>query len=399
MKKLAIVNQRYGLEVNGGSEYYTRLVAEQLKDTYDVEILTTCALDYVTWENHYEEGLTHVNGVKVRRFSVKEQRDSKKFNQINERILKKNDGSLEQEWVKAQGPYCPELIQYIEEKQNEYDAFIFVTYLYYLTAVGLPKVAQKSILIPTAHDEPYIYFQLYQEIFEKPRGIIFLTDEEKAFVQKKFHNDTIPSVVAAVGVDVPEEIDGNRFRKKYGIDEDYLIYVGRIDEGKDCHWMFRYFMEYKKRNPKDKIKLVLMGKAAMEVPKHPDIHSLGFVSEEDKYDGIAASKLLILPSEFESLSISVLEAMSLGIPVLVNGKSEVLKGHCVKSNAGLYYQNYFEFELALQYMLERQDQYQCMKNNALIYVKENYKWERIIEKISRLIERVVGTCDEKQKCD
>ena len=68
MKKIALVNQRYGLEVNGGSEYYTRLIAERLAENYEVEILTTCALNYTTWENHYPEGVEKVNGIPVRRF-------------------------------------------------------------------------------------------------------------------------------------------------------------------------------------------------------------------------------------------------------------------------------------------------------------------------------------------
>ncbi len=395
MKKIAIINQRYGLEVNGGSEYYTRLVAEHLKNDYDVEVLTTCALDYVTWANHYDEGITQINGVNVRRFSVKQERNPKKFNAINEKLLQEHDVSAEQEWVRAQGPYCPKLIEYIEENQDKYEVFIFVTYLYYLTAVGLPKVAEKAVLIPTAHDEPYIYFQLYKEIFKKPKGMIFLTEEEKEFVQRKFENRHIPHTIAAVGVDVPDNVSGENFRKKYGIQGDYVIYVGRIDEGKDCHWMFKYFMEYKRRHPQNKLKLILMGKAAMEIPKHPDICSLGFVSEEDKYNGIAAAKLLLLPSEFESLSISVLEAMSLGIPVLVNAKSEVLKGHCIKSNAGLYYKNYFEFELALEYMLSKEKEYRYMQDNAVNYIKENYEWQRIIQKIRELIEQVVGAKDEK----
>ena len=56
-KKIAIVNQRYGKEVNGGSEYFTMLLAEHLADTCDVEIITTCARDYDTWENYYQPGI------------------------------------------------------------------------------------------------------------------------------------------------------------------------------------------------------------------------------------------------------------------------------------------------------------------------------------------------------
>ena len=55
-EKIAFVNQRYGLEVNGGSELLCRQMAEKLSEIYDVEVITTCALDYVSWENHYAAG-------------------------------------------------------------------------------------------------------------------------------------------------------------------------------------------------------------------------------------------------------------------------------------------------------------------------------------------------------
>lgn len=190
-----------------------------------------------------------------------------------------------------------------------------------------------------------------------------------------------------MGIDVPKEISDRNFKKKYQL-EDYIVYVGRIDECKGCKELFQYFLKYKRKNPSNKIKLVLMGKAALDIPKHPDILSLGFVSEEEKFSGIAGSKVLILPSEFESLSISVLEAMALKIPVLVNGKCEVLKGHCLKSNGGLYYMNYDEFEGCLDYLQKRLAIYTQMKENAKEYVDTNFNWNVILENFRDIISYV-----------
>lgn len=390
MKRLAIINQRYGLEVNGGSEYYTRLIAEHLKEGYDVQVLTTCAVDYVTWANYYSEGEEDINGVCVKRFPVERERNTSEFNRFTEQILDeaKRTPSLEQRWIEEQGPFCPALIKYLIANKQNYDVFIFVTYLYYLTAVGLPEVAEKSILIPTAHDEPFLKFTIYRKVFEAPRGYIFLTSEEEELVRMKFQINSIRSIQAAVGIEVPNDIKADRFKKKYQIDAPFMIYVGRIDEGKNCHWMFRYFKEYKKRNPRSRLKLVLMGKAVIPVHSDESIISLGFVSEQDKYDGIAASEFLILPSELESLSISVLEAMGLEKPILVNGKCAVLKGHCVKSNGGLYYNNYFEFEAAVNYMGEHSETKRLMGENAHKYVEENYRWNVILRNLGDMIDSV-----------
>lgn len=392
MKRIALVNQRYGLEVNGGSEYYTRLIAERLTDHYQVDVITTKALDYTTWADHYEADEEDINGVHVRRFSVKECR-AKDFNEYNGSYLARaasggRDEAAEKIWFEKQGPLCPGAVEYIKANKDNYDAFIFVTYLYYLTVTGMPEVAEKSVFIPTAHEEPFIHFKSFEKIFRMPKAYVFLTDEEKALVQNLFSCGDIPCKVMGTGVEIPCEPDERAFREKFNIQGDYIIYVGRIDEGKDCPMMFRYFMEYKKRRPESRLKLVLMGKPVCEIPKHNDIISLGFVSEEDKFSGISGAKALVLPSKFESLSISVLEAMTLSVPVIVNGICEVLKGHCVKSNGGLYYMNYFEFEGIIDYIFSHDKEYEAMRRNASLYIENNYRWEVIMRNFKEVIESI-----------
>src|SRR5580692_6213090 len=67
--KLAIIVQRYGPEILGGSEYHCRLIAERMAERHQVEVLTTCAREYITWRNEYPEGQDRVRGVTVRRFA------------------------------------------------------------------------------------------------------------------------------------------------------------------------------------------------------------------------------------------------------------------------------------------------------------------------------------------
>ena len=75
-KRIAFVNQRYGEEVLGGSETYARKMAEALAEegTFDVDVLTSKAVDFVTWEDYYEKDEEVVNGVTLRRFSIKSKR-------------------------------------------------------------------------------------------------------------------------------------------------------------------------------------------------------------------------------------------------------------------------------------------------------------------------------------
>lgn len=394
-KKIAIINQRYGLEVNGGSELYSRQIAERLIAKYDVEVLTSCAVEYVKWSNYYNEGVEQINGVTVRRFKTLHEREPKVFSALDSMMLSNPqiEEEISEQWIEHMGPYCPDLVEYVDKHQDEYEAIIVVTYLYYTAVKSIVRIKNKAIFIPTAHQEPFIHFDMYKKVFGAADAFVFLTDEEKDLVHSIFHNENVPYEVMGVGVEVPEVVDSDRFKKKYNLDN-YLIYVGRIDEGKDCPRLFKYFLEYKRRVKSD-LKLVLMGKAVCDIPKSPDIISLGFVSEEDKFDGIKGAKALILPSKFESLSISVLEAMTLSVPVIVNGICDVLKGHCVKSNGGLYYKNYFEFEGCINYMMEHPEEYAIMCKNARKYVEDYFQWDDIMKKFDRIIERVGKNSDDK----
>ena len=384
-KKIALVNQRYGLEVNGGSELHCRQYAERLCEWYDVEVLTTCALDYTTWENYYPAGVSELNGVTVRRFSVTKQRNPKSFDRLSDRVLNVPVSESEEEkWIDEQGPYCPECVEYIKEHSEDYSVIIFMTYLYYITARGVAAKLDNAFLLPTAHDENPIYLKYYHKVFENAKAFVYNTTEEKAMVDKMFKVEGIPYVITGVGIDAPAPDTLFDAKERYGLG-DYILYVGRIDESKGCGTLFKYFEEYKKREGGD-LKLVLVGKSVMDIPERDDIVPLGFVTDEEKFSLIKDCRLLVLASEFESLSMVVLESMFYGRPVLVNGRCKVLRGHCVRSNAGLYFENYFEFEGALKFLLERDAEYAVMGENAKKYVAENYRWDVIMDRLRELID-------------
>lgn len=385
-KKICFIVQRYGLEVNGGAELHCRQLAEHMvKHCAEVHVLTSKAIDYMTWKDEYKCDEECINGVHVHRFSVSHERNQNEFNTINSRFFEgKLQQNEEREWIEKQGPALPGLIDYLRENKDNYDAFIFFTYLYYPTVLGVTEVWRKAIVIPTAHDEPFLRMKIFDDVFKLPRFFFFNTEEERKLIHEKYNNKNIPSKLGGVGVELPKSIDAERFRKKFKLDN-FMLYVGRIDEGKNCHQLFEYFQKYKKNNKND-LKLVLMGKAVIPVPKDTDIISLGFVDDQDKYDGMAAAELLILPSKFESLSMVVLEAMSVHTPVVVNGECEVLKGHCIKSNGAFYYKTYHEFEGEINYLLTHPEDKKIMCENAKKYVEENYTWETIEERLCGLIE-------------
>ncbi len=395
-KKIAFVVQRYGLEVNGGAELHCRQLVEHMNnaynDSYDIEVLTTKAIDYVTWKNEYKNDNDIINGIPVKRFGVTKKRNTSEFNKISAKVIgRPHDDAIEEEWFDSQGPFCPDLIEYIRKNAAEYDAFVFMTYLYYTTVKGVPEVKDKAILIPTAHDEPPIYLNYFNKLFHMPKGIFYNTVEEKKFIEGKFHNAGILNNdgKGGVGVEVPENIDAENFLKKHNLNN-YMVYVGRIDEAKGCKELFKYYERYKNENKDKDLKLVLVGKPVISIPKRDDVISLGFVTDEEKFAAIAGSEFLIIPSQFESLSMVALEAMCLKKPILVNGRCEVLKGHCVHGNSGLYYKNYYEFEGCVNYILEHKKESSLMGENGLLYVNENYKWDVITTRFNDMLQKVIG---------
>ncbi len=377
--KIAFVVQRYGQEINGGAELHCRWVAEHMQKYGSVEVLTSRAFDYITWRDHYPEGEDTVNGVPVRRFSVARPRSPEKFGRIQNYVLNEEHREKDElAWLEEEGPTSPSLIRFIERHEPDYDGFIFFSYRYYHSYWGIQTVPHKSILVPTAEHDPVIHLKIFKDLFRKPRAFVYNSEEERQMIQTLSQNQDVPGLVVGVGTELPPAAAADRFRQAYGLVGPYLIYIGRIDENKGCHKLFEYFLWFKD-DVGVPVKLVLVGNSVLKVPSHPDIHHLGFLSEQDKFDALSGAELLVMPSFYESLSMVTLEAWAMGKPVLANAKCEVLKGQCRRSNGGLYYENYAEFREALKLMLSSAPLRRALGAGGRKYYFNNYTWE-IIEK-------------------
>ena len=409
--RIAFIVQRYGAEILGGSEYHCRLIAERMAVRHEVEVLTTCARDYITWKNEYPEGTDRIKGVSVRRFANSQQRDIDAFNRYSDWIFH-NEHSREDElkWLEMQGPWCPALLEYLRRHHKSYDALIFFTYLYAPTVLGMEIDPGRSILVPTAHDEPAIHLEIYKEMFQLATAIAYNTEVERNFLKTTFPIRTISEDTVGCGVDLmhgemgdgepapprdgEEEVDvltqvrsrGTSFRRRHRLHGDFLLYGGRIDAGKGCEELIEYFTSYKEHGG-DAV-LVLMGVKLMQLPEVPWVRFAGLLSERERLQALEAATIVVVPSPFESLSLLALEAMAVGTPVLCNGRSEVLVDHCVKSNAGLFYTDREEFVECAKLLLADERLRRAMGRNGKEYVKRSYRWDVIMSKYDRLIAAV-----------
>ena len=386
--KLAIAVQRYGADINGGAELHARYVAERLARHAQVEVVTTCARDYVTWRNERPTGVEQVNGIPVRRFPVSHERDPLHFGRLSRRVFE-HVHSIGEElaWLDSEGPASPEMIDYLARASAELDFVLLFSYRYYHAWHGARRVADKAILVPTAERDPAIGLGIFGPTFRGVRAAMYNSHEERAMIHAATGNQAVPGVVVGIGSEIPRRTEPLRFRKKHSIRKPFAIYVGRIDENKGCKQLFDFFLRYATTFPRG-LDLVLIGSAIMPVPQHPRIHHLGFLPDEDKFDAIAASDLLIMPSYFESLSMVALEAWAMGRPVLANGRCDVLKGQCIRSGAGLYYERYEEFAETL-YSLESNGPLNArLGRNGRDYFAQHYTWPVIEQKYLEMFDRL-----------
>ena len=386
--KLAVVVQRFGQAINGGAELHARYIAEHLARHADVEVLTTCAVNYVTWKNELPPGLDRINGLAVRRFRVAHQRNPLMFGRRSRHVFEERHSVAEElAWLDAEGPASRGLVRHIARHEQEYDYIIFFSYRYYHAYHGARAAASRAVLVPTAERDAAIGLSIFKPIFRGVRALMYNSPEERAMIEAVSDNHSVPSVVVGIGSEVPPNPQPARFRQKHGVKGPFAVYVGRIDENKGCKQLFNFFSSYLLQD-EGRLSLVLIGNSLLPIPSHPRIRHLGFLDDADKFDAMAAADLLVMPSYFESLSMVALEAWALGRPVLANAKCDVLKGQCIRSNAGLYYSNEAEFIGALRAIEQHRWISGALGRNGRQFFRDHYEWPIIERKYLEMFERL-----------
>jgi glycosyltransferase involved in cell wall biosynthesis len=317
------------------------------------------------------------------------------------------------EWLKQQGPWAPGLIDYLQRHHHAFDVLVFFTYLYAPTVLGIKVAPSKSLLVPTAHDEPPIRLDIYRDVFASAAAIAWNTEAERRFVSSRFHLRTVVEDVIGCGIELPEgeaiteepergepsgyareplpthlEGPANAFRRRHRVHEPFVLYGGRIDPGKGCEELLEYFQHYIKDN--GDATLMLMGVKMMPIPEDPHVRFAGVLPDEERLHALEAATVIVVPSPHESLSLLALEAMAVGTPVLVNARSEVLVEHCRRSNAGLWYADRWEFAEALKLLMRDPGLRAALGRNGKQYVNRHYRWSHIIRKYERLFARLAG---------
>ncbi len=394
MKKLGFVIPWYSDTVKGGAETELRGIVKHLSASgVELEILTTCVKEFSSdWSvNFYKEGPADEGGIKVLRFPARK-RDTEAFDSINLKFIKGIPVSAEEEQIfMREMVNSPKLYEYINDHQDEYSLFVHIPYMFGTAYNGIKVCPGKSVLIPCLHEEAYAHMSLWNDVFSKLAGMIYLSTPEMKLANELYDLTEVKQEVLGAGVDSDFDPDPSRFREKFKINDPFILYAGRKDTGKNVDLLIRYFCEFKKRNPSfDSLKLILIGGGSIDIPKDysTQIIDLGFVDREDKYDACAASLCMCQPSTHESFSIVIMESWLCGRPVLVHENCDVTCAFARESNSGLYFRDFYDFEGAVKYYLQNPDTADAMGNTGRQYVLERFTWDVITRKFTDFLKEV-----------
>jgi glycosyltransferase involved in cell wall biosynthesis len=152
-----------------------------------------------------------------------------------------------------------------------------------------------------------------------------------------------------------------------------------VDDKKGTGILWRYFRAYKERHP-GPLRLVLVGQVVNPPDPGDDVAVTGMIDEADKWGLLRGAHALVAPSPFESFSLTVIESMTAGAPVIVNAVCGATREHCEQSGAGLWFEGFAAFESVLQRMTGDPVLHETMRRNGLRYVEANYRWPAVLDR-------------------
>jgi glycosyltransferase involved in cell wall biosynthesis len=420
--RFAFVTPRYGADIDHGAEHACRLLAEQVCERHDVDVLTTCARDPMAWTNDTAEGADRVRGVLVRRFAVNQPYDPVAFQQLSARLAIEPPGRTDaMEWVRRLGPSSPGLIDYLKRQHRNYDAVVFFSLYHATTAQGLAVAADRSILFPFLTLDRALRFELWGELMAAARAVGYVSAAEKPLARRYVRAHVAADEIVGIGVEAPHqqtyprhqqdpaddpstndqgaaaddtaEVDplagrGVPFRRRHRLYGAFALYGGPVDADNGCEEMLEYFDSFAAQD--GDTALVLMGVKMMRVPDERYLRLAGVLPDRERMNAYEAAEVTIAPAADDLISQAVLESMAVGTPVLVSARNEAGVEHVRSSGGGLYYANRDEFVETLRLLMTDARLRQRLGENGRQYVKQHHRWDAVLARFDRLVTRARG---------
>jgi glycosyltransferase involved in cell wall biosynthesis len=390
--KVAAVVPRYGPEVIGGCETAVRELSEWLvrETAVEVEVLTTTALDSTTWAEHFSAGTTDRAGVTVHRFPVTRGR-APDCDTRGAPSLARAAHLTEAEqwaWLDLQGPTAPALIDAVAS--SDADVVAIHPYLFWPDVAAHAAARVPVVFHPYAHDEAPLRLPIYRPLFEQSAGVVFQVEEERHLCERRFAIAARRSLTLGLGIEAAVAGSAADAAAAVGLaDRPYLLCLGRVDDGKGVALLADWFTAYKERRP-GPLALVFAGPVVHAPAAHPDIVVTGVVVDSVRWGLLRGATAHVSPSANESFSFVTLEAWTVGVPVVVNGRCAVTRGHCARSGGGLWFDGYAEFEAIIDRLVRDDELRALLARRGAEYVERSYRWPDIARRYETFLEVCAG---------
>lgn len=270
---------------------------------------------------------------------------------------------------------------------------LFWTFRYYQSYFGLPLVADRAVLLPTAESDPALRLSVLERFFALPDGLLFLTPEERDLVARCVSAPLPRSAIVGTGLDpapdASRDPEHDARLARAGVTTPFILYLGRVDPNKGCARLLDDFAACAGRLSRP-VTLVLAGPLNMPVPSSSAVAALGYVDDALKTALLARAALLVVPSPYESLCIALLEGWNHGRAALVNGHCAVLAGQVRRAGGGLFYRDRDEFAGCLEYLLTHPDETRQMGEQGRAYVDSLYRWPEVMATLEGFLAQPVA---------
>jgi glycosyltransferase involved in cell wall biosynthesis len=386
-RRIALVSNRFGEGVAGGAELVLNELGQGLRGRgWEVDVVSSAARDLYTWKNEFPEGESVEDGIRVLRFRADYDRNSRDRRRVGNRIGAGADVPLQDQyrWMNA-GVRVPGMYEYLVDHAAEYRAIVLAPYGFWTTFTGAQVAPERTILLPCLHDEPEAYLDIYRPMFEGSRGLWFQTDPELEVARRIFD---LPPRVAVIGsaIRFPAAYDAEGFRRRHSLPEEFALFAGRREWGKGWPELVRGLEHANHALPRP-LPLVTCGVGELgPLPSGLRVIDVGYLSDQERSDAMAAASVYLQPSAVESFSRTVMEAWLAGTPVVANAASAVVSWHCRRSEGGFVYRDRYELAESLRLLQERPELGRAMAERGRSYVLQNYRWEQVLERVETTLE-------------
>ena len=385
--RIAFVPARYGKDVIGGAEIVMTHLAAGFRDRgWQVDILTTCALDHFSWDNVLPAGVTEEDGLTVHRFPAVVSTDGAERGRLEGEIHagRSLSAAEQQRWMND-GVRVPELYHHLLDHAAGYRAIVLGPYMFWPAFAGSQVAPERSILWTCLHDEPYAYLELFQPVLSGVAGLLFQSPPEHDLAHQ-LSPQLAPHALTGCGVEVPTSYDPEGFRERYNITGPFVLYAGRREGAKGWERLLEGFAKATVRRDLP-FSLVTMGGGEVNPPEaiKDRVLDLGFLSNDERDNAFAAASAYVQPSAYEAFSRTIMEAWLAGTPVIANGASAVVAHHCETSGAGLLYDDDLELEEALVFLAQAPEAAAALAVAGRAYVLENYQWPDVLDRVEAAV--------------